>query len=389
MQLELHILQNFAPSCLNRDDTNAPKDCVFGGFRRARISSQCIKRSIRKYFLEHAPDMGLKEHVGQRTKMLHKILVDMIEKSGKKRDEADSLVRFALEGGGLKMDGDKTSVLLYLDQQAIERLKDALLSCWKDLVQARAAAEKAPPAPSDAKAKKSAKEEKKEKQAQMPESVLKAFDAIKKSVTGAADIALFGRMVAELDNMNVDAACQVAHAFSTHEVDMEMDFYTAVDDLQPKEETGAGMMGIVEFNSSCFYRYGLLDLNQLAKNLDDGKLAALAAAAFVKASIHAIPTGKQNSMAAQNPPLYVRLVLRNEGAPRSLANAFLQPARPDRKGEKDLGLISVEKAEKHEADLRQMYGNAGVVLDFRCSIYEGHREGSVEDLLRKLKEKLQ
>nr|WP_240030536.1 type I-E CRISPR-associated protein Cas7/Cse4/CasC [Thermus scotoductus] len=79
------------------------------------------------------------------------------------------------------------------------------------------------------------------------------------------DLALFGRMLADRPELGVDAAAQVAHALSTHKVDREFDFYTAVDDLNPKEETGAGMMGDVEFYSATLYRYALVDLEKFPK----------------------------------------------------------------------------------------------------------------------------
>jgi len=356
MFIELHLIQNFAPSCLNRDDTNTPKDCEFGGYRRARVSSQCLKRSVRKYFKEKAADLGIEGLLAQRTKLLASQLTERLADKGKDRAEAETVVRAVIEAAGVKTDdAGKTSVLLFVGPDEFERLTSRILDKWDDLATAVGSAKKS---------KKG-----------LPVDLT---DVLSKS-THAVDVALFGRMVAELKDLNVDAACQVAHAISTHRVDMEMDFYTAVDDLQPREETGAGMMGIIEFNSSCFYRYAVLDTCQLTKNLgDDAELARKAAQAFVEAAIHAIPTGKQNSMAAQNPPVYVRLISR-EGAPRSLANAFIAPVRPG--NEKDLALASIEALEKHAADLDRMYGPGGVKCDEAASTYEGHGDKAVQDLV--------
>ena len=383
MFVELHIIQNFAPSCLNRDDTNAPKDCEFGGYRRARISSQCIKRAIRRYFAEHVQELGLQGQLATRTKLLHEQLVKRATAAGKPADEAAVLVKAAMEGAGLKMDAEKTSVLLFFGEKQVDAVAKALLGCWSALAAAaKTAAESPAAADAEGRPKKSAKKQKDEKKSQMPDEVSNAFEQLKQG-PHAADIALFGRMVAELEDMGVDAACQVAHAISTNQMDMEMDFYTAVDDLQRKSETGAGMMGIVEFNSSCFYRYSLLDTTQLLKNLDGDKtLAKAAALAFVKASIYAIPTGKQNSMAAQNLPVYIRAVVK-DGAPAvSLTNAFLSPARP--KGEKDMALVSIEALEAHDKALVRMYGSPGVKLDAASSVYPGHGEETVDGLLGKL-----
>jgi CRISPR system Cascade subunit CasC len=162
-------------------------------------------------------------------------------------------------------------------------------------------------------------------------------------------------MLADLPEKNIDAACQVAHAFSTHQVSMELDFYAAVDDLEPKDATGAGMLGTVEFNSSCFYRYANIDIDQLRRNLsDDYELTSASLEAFLKAFVHAIPTGKQNSMAAQNPPSLVMIVARDAGC-WSLANAFLKPVRPSH--ERDLVEESVAAMDTYWARLTGMYGS--------------------------------
>jgi CRISPR system Cascade subunit CasC len=157
----------------------------------------------------------------------------------------------------------------------------------------------------------------------MPEEIKKELNRLLNGGM-AVDLALFGRMLADLPNKNIDAACQVAHALSTNKVSMEFDFFTAVDDLSPEEETGAGMMGTVEFNSACFYRYANIDLKQLTGNLaGDSELAQKAVEAFLRAAVATIPTGKQNSMAAQNPPSLVFAVVRDKGL-WSLANAFVK-----------------------------------------------------------------
>jgi CRISPR system Cascade subunit CasC len=165
-------------------------------------------------------------------------------------------------------------------------------------------------------------------------------------------------MLADLPDRNVDAASQVAHALSTHQVSIEFDFYTAVDDLRPEDTEGADMLGIVEFNSACFYRYANVDLAQLAENLDgDDALAQQTLEAFIRASVAAIPTGKQHSMAAHNPPALVFAVARERGL-WSLANAFLQPIRPARDG--DLVGQSSRALDRYWGQLTGMYGQSGL-----------------------------
>lgn len=365
MFIEIHILQNFAPSNLNRDDTGSPKDCTFGGFRRARISSQCLKRSIRTN-AAFAEEVGAK--AGTRTKLLASKIARALADRGHDSDDALLVASAALESAGYGLDrkGDgppKTKVLLYVSPGEIGRYAE-LLDEHFDALRDAAKAEVA---------------KKKPKVITLDKALAKALKAVGSS-QDAADIALFGRMVAESTNLSIDAACQVAHALSTHAVDVEMDFYTAVDDLQPKEDTGAGMMGIIEFNSACFYRYAVVHLDQLVSNLHgDAESARSAALGFLKASVAAIPSGKQNSMAAHNPPAYVRVKVRDGGTPWSLANAFAKPVRVNRRDD-DLVEQSIQRLQAHDVSLTAMYGDAGVVLDRRASLHPEHGDGSLADL---------
>lgn len=368
MLVELHIIQNFAPSNLNRDDTNSPKDCTFGGYRRARISSQCFKRAIRTHpRFSDAVGGGS----GVRTKRLASRVAELLSERGRDREEADQVVAQVLQGADYKVDeAGRTSVLLFVSPGELSQYARLIDESWDELVAAMA--EEA--------------EKKKPGTIKLSKELKKAIKDLGSSMD-AADIALFGRMVAESTNLNIDAACQVAHAISTHPVDVEMDFYTAVDDLNPKEDTGAGMMGIIEFNSACFYRYAALHLDSLVDNLHGDKESALdAAVGFVQAAVAAIPSGKQNSMAAHNPPSYVHVRVREDGTPWSLANAFIEPARVGRKdGAGDLARNSIRKLESFDASLQEMYGDDGLVLDFRASTYPDHRDGNLSELVEALR----
>lgn len=377
MILELHMIQNFSPSNLNRDDTNAPKDCMFGGFRRARISSQCIKRSIRKHdaFVRHVQNGG--GSVGIRTKRLQQRLVDyFVETADKKMDEAARVAALAIGFLGLKIkEKEKTEYLLYFGENEISEMADIALGSWEALLAEGERTETDTNEGAESKEKKGKKAKKKEVGEEL-KPVVSALNAVigksrKENRSYAADVALFGRMVADDKNMNVDAACQVAHAISTHKVDMEMDYYTAVDDLLPEEESGSDMIGTVEFNSSCFYRYTNIDLTRLASNLgaSNGDLLVSTVKGFIEASIKAIPTGKQNSMAAQNPPGYTRVILRNDGFPWSLSNAFQKPVRatPDQ----SLETVSIERLNDYYQKLVKVYGSEGVVCDVPMNLEDG------------------
>jgi CRISPR system Cascade subunit CasC len=399
MKVELHLIQNFAPSCLNRDDTNTPKDCEFGGHRRARISSQCIKRAIRKCFEDSL--ILSADALASRTKLLIGELSDLLAKNGKDKGDARDIADKALKGIGLgveKEDPTKTQYLMFMGKREIDGLAKVMLQYWDDVK----LVSETPVTEEERKARKSGREQKEKAKKGFPpeikKALLEALDGGK-----AADLALFGRMLADLPDKNIDAACQVAHAISTNKVLMDMDFYTAVDDLQPEEETGAGMMGITGFNSSCFYRYCLVDMEQLKENLlgkpakdatlqeikEAEELALKTIEAFLRASVTAIPTGKQTSFAAQNPPDAIFAVVRDKGAPLSLANAFEKPVRPT--NEKSLMQVSVEAMDSYWGKLTQVYGENGVNARPICLVGEAEltslkdqQVSSFEDLLKKV-----
>ena len=299
MYIEFHLLQNFVPSNLNRDDTGAPKDCIFGGFRRARISSQCQKKSVRDYPVFSQVIGSLKGDIGVRTKRLtnafyEKLMLQdklKIEQEGQREIVSRRVAQNIIKCVGLGFPTDnnteelqdysKTQYLLFFGKEEIADLVNLAVSdnYWPAMSQEMEVELK------DAKGKvKNAKTLKGEREKLFTDATLKsnfgeqikgmqtAFKNVvsKKRIENnsfAVDIALFGRMIADNNNMNVDAACQMAHAISTNEMEMKMDFFTAVDDLLPDDTQGSDMMGIVEFNSACYYRYARIDLNILKTNL--------------------------------------------------------------------------------------------------------------------------
>lgn len=143
----------------------------------------------------------------------------------------------------------------------------------------------------------------------------------------SVDIAMFGRMVADMTDINVDAACQVSHAISVHAVDNEFDYFTAVDDRKADAaETGAGMIGTIEFNSSTLYRYATIDVDALYRTLGDAAATRAAVEAFLSAFARSMPTGKQNTFAHRTLPDAVLVRLRDT-QPINLVGAFETPIR--------------------------------------------------------------
>ena len=329
MLLELHLLQNFAPSNLNRDDTGSPKDCQFGGYTRARISSQCLKRAIRTDFKAH-PQVIPGEHLAIRTKRIVDAIADRLAQRGRQREQAVQVAAALVKSTGIGIDDASamTKYLLFVSQSDIAAATATAEKYWGSILTGTV--------PADAK-----------------KELTNALDASR-----AVDLALFGRMIADRPESNVEAASQVAHAISTHQVSTAFDFYTAVDDLKPSDTAGADMLGTVEFNSACYYRYANVDATALARNLaGEPELAQRAIWAFIHASVNAIPSGKQNSMAALNQASFVMAVVRDSGA-WNLANAFLQPARP--RQDDDLMQASIAQLDTYWDKMAKMYGTQGI-----------------------------
>jgi CRISPR system Cascade subunit CasC len=368
-RIEIHIVQNFAPSNLNRDDTGSPKDADFGGHRRARVSSQCQKRAVRNYFKDH--DLIPAANRALRTKRLLEHVGTRLAKSGRDEAAINRAITTALAAGGLKLDErNLTQYLMFLGEGEIAKFA-ALVDQHFDVL----AKEPDAPAANGGK-KKTAKKDKAEAKSAAPEEVQKAVPALLDGGK-AADLALFGRMLADLSEKNVDAACQVAHAISTNKIhSMEMDYYTAVDDIN-NDNPGADMIGTIEFNSACFYRYATLDVAELVGGYRDEKktrsfglqgdveLARTTAEAFLKSFIHAIPTGKQNSFAAHNPPSLAFAVVR-DGSSVSLANAFVKPITP--RSDESLVEKSIVALDDYYGRLVGMYGDGGLRTSAVCQM---------------------
>lgn len=347
--IEIHALQNFAPSNLNRDDTGAPKDALFGGIRRARVSSQCSKRAVRGFFKQKGEDgFFSSDELAVRTKRVYQAIADLLDG---KRDKSEAMAKAEIALSYVKLkaaEGGKTQYLLFLGQSEIAALADAIHEFWDQIVTA--------PAESDEKGKGKGKGKKAVASA-APKEIQERIDAIFNGGK-AVDVALFGRMLADMPEKNQNAACQVAHAISTHSVEREFDFYTAVDDLKPEDTAGADMMGTVEFNSACFYRYAVVDWDKLVENLQgDTELATKGLRAFLEGFVVAEPTGKQNTFAAHNPPEFIAVSVRRNTAPRNLANAFETAVFP-KKGE-SLTRKSAEELAKKAKALQSAFGGDG------------------------------
>lgn len=354
--IEFHAIQNMAPSCLNRDDTGAPKDAMFGGTRRARVSSQCLKRAARQMFANS--QLLTNEELGIRTRNIVALISEKLAEQG--NPDSATAVETALKVVGLSMKkAPQTDYLLFLSQTSVSQLTDIIKNNMGELT-----------------SEKLKKDPGKHVKGDLKKNIAECI-----STSRAVDIALFGRMLADRKDFNVDAAVQVAHAISTNSITRESDFFTAVDDFTQADEADAGMLGTVEFNSSCLYRYAAVNLDQLVKNLgDDRELACKGVAAFLRASAMAIPSGKQNTFAAHTLPEFIGVAVHNT-QPISLANAFQKPVW-HRDHENGLAAASVEKLQNHLNKLTEAYNlNLGLMAMDLTDAWEGSTIASLDQLI--------
>ena len=313
--IELHILQSFPVSCLNRDDVGSPKSAVFGGVTRARLSSQSLKRAVRLLARSNSPDFQ-----GIRRRFLLEPFIRALLAAGLDATLAAEKANVICEAFS-KVDAkkpDQVTTAVYLSPCEIQQI-------------AAAAAV-----------------------GEEPKKAIKKVDRL-----DAADIALFGRMVANDATLNVEGAAMFSHALSTHAASNEIDFFTAVDDLKGHaEDAGAGMRGTLEFNSATYYRYTAINLDQFADEKNLGKLTpdqrATILKEFIRATLTAVPGARQNSMNAATLPFEVLGIRKEKGQPLQLANAFESPVKANGKG---LHATSLAAMKEHLESLEKTWGS--------------------------------
>ena len=331
MLIEIHMLKNYPSTNLNRDDAGAPKSCIFGGVQRARISSQCLKRSWRVSPLFQKEMAG---NLGIRTRKMPKLVAAQLEKMGVAAEYLPVVVKkltgFANKNGKETDSGITNQIVIYSaeDIQAIADIIKAQIDAGKSV--------------KDLEKINATEIEKMVKNAETRPISL--------------DIALFGRMVTSTAFADVEASMQVAHAFSTNRVIMETDFFTAMDDMiDGSVELGSGMMGDVDYNSSCYYIYASLDTNKLLENLKHSENPEIMVKAAVPALLRTIafsnPSGKQNTFAGNVLPSAMLVECKEYPIPVSYANAFVEPAKP--KQNDDLVQASREKLQKQVLETMQ------------------------------------
>lgn len=335
--VQIHLLTSYPPANLNRDDLGRPKTAIMGGVPRLRVSSQSLKRAWRT---SDSFQTALAGHIGTRTKEIGpRVERRLIEAGFKEKDAREAASTIAEVFGKLKKDSAEIEQLAHFSPEefaAVDALADRL------------AAERRGPTDEELK--------------------------LLRKTHRAADIAMFGRMLAASPEFNADAAVQVAHAITVHRAAVEDDFFTAVDDLNTRQDDmGAGHVGEAEFGAGLFYLYLCVNRSLLEDNLQgDEDLAARTIRALLEAAAKVAPSGRQNSFASRAWASYIQ-VERGEQQPRSLSVAFLKPVRGD-----DVLTSAVDAL---DGTLRNMDAVYGPAADTRMHVNASKGEGSFEALL--------
>lgn len=343
--IQLHLLTAYAPANLNRDDTGRPKTAIMGGMERLRVSSQSLKRAWR---VSEKFEQALSGNIGVRTRRLGRdIYQKLLDKGVTEKLARATTAKIAEQFGKLKNEKGAKDDLVNLDIEQLVHISPDEQQQIDQLVVLLAEQGREP-----------------------QEEELKLLRAQASGV----DIALFGRMLASTPGFNVEAACQVAHAIGVSAVTIEEDFFTAVDDLNRKEEdAGSAHMGEQGFASALFYSYICISRDLLLKNLNgDEELAKRTLRALAETAVTVSPTGKQNSFASR---AYASYVLAEIGTqqPRSLAVAFFNPVRSDNQVAEAIHCL----AEQHKK-----FDHAyGACADRRYAINVESGEGSLSELL--------
>ncbi len=340
--LQLHILTSYGPSNLNRDDLNRPKTAVIGGAQRLRISSQCLKRAWRT---SDVFENALAGHIGTRTKdMGKKVYQDLVNGGVKEKDAKEWAIKIASVFGKSKKENTQDPLKSLEIEQLVHFNQDEISGIIA-LVNTVIGRKKGP---EDAE-----------------------LNLLKKNRSDA-DIAMFGRMLADAPKFNAEAAIQVSHAFTVHKAAVEDDYFSAVDDLNSHEEhAGSGHIGEAEFGSGLYYLYICVDKTLLKENLaGNNSLVKNVLEALVETSATISPTGKQNSFASRSYASYI-LAEKGESQPRSLMGAFLKPILGN-----DVLIESIQKLEDIRNKFNLVYG-----IDAKTSVLNiNEGKGTLKDL---------
>jgi CRISPR system Cascade subunit CasC len=342
--IEVHILQSFGPSSLNHGEHGAIKDAIYGGRRRARISSQSIKRSMRGIFEKHFPN-----DYARRSRYIPNVLVEKITENGKSRkfrqDEAFLKVTLVLAAAGfVTLKEGRTEYQLYLGNSEMNDLVKLIKDNWKSI--------NVPNDWSSAIKSKSGKDLKALAPKYIEKAISSQIEEILKNGLNP-EVLLFGRNLADIPTTNSHATLQVGHAISTHQIAEEFDFFSAVDDNLPEGEMGSSILEETEFTAACFYKYANLDNKRLLERFGNDKATTRKTIeVFLEAFALCQPKSMQTAFAHPT-EIGFAAVFVHDMLPLNMVNAFLEPVPTSRGNLMD---SCIQRFEQHCEKVDGIYG---------------------------------
>lgn len=326
--LNVHMLKNLPLSRPNADDSGKQKETIFGGMPRSRISSQCLKRNVRDYWSNHFDAEILYRYLGKRTKYVKNLIVEKAKSFAKDEKQQEDIAKVVIQkffDKGYPVKDKKTgeelvSYLVQTSDSELDNILEHVKTCLENGIE-------------------------------LKKINWKEFKDIGRTV----DVAMFGRMQASAKDHEVYASVQVAHAIAVNALSDEFDYFSSVDDFKEDNDiSGAGHLGSLSCNSSCYYMYYNICVDKLMENIGgDQEFAAEAVGEIIKAFAFADLSGKQNSFAHNTLPELIMVEAHN-GQSVNLVNAFERPVSPY--ANKSLTDISVERLLEHKKGLVDMYG---------------------------------
>lgn len=284
--LTVHILNSLPYHNINRDDTGMPKTLTLGNTRRAMVSSQALKRAARvayekacandstkrsaKYWETYVTEVVKTKLAQLQVSAVEKDIVAQIMKALKaltsskenvSEDKATSVWLSATEVAELVLHIINNQVRLSDKAKAEELLGDLGLG----------------------------------------------------QVTGSLAIASFGRMFANAQHRQTEAAIAVSPAVTTHPIVIERDYFTVADDLTPADSSGAAYLDMAQYTTGVYYRSFTIDRAQLQRSWSEygSANAQVLVQKLVESLIYDLPQGKSNASAAETLPLLVLAEIQN------------------------------------------------------------------------------
>ncbi len=298
--LTFHVLRALPMHNLNRDQNGMPKSQFDGGIQRGRLSSQSLKRPARIAFRAAVQHLNLPTSVRttDSNAAVHvvKLARQFAQDQGKTLDRATALKTANSVVKGLAKraakveepvavektasDGatdtpkevEKKDNILFFSEAELETLAWAIVGEQNGAAQAT------------------------------------TDDFIQDVRSASLDVAAFGRMFAFRGDLSTYAAVAVSHAVMTHEMNLTIDYFTTIDEMDDEPtSSSAGHLGLSYFTSGVYYSTFTVDTTQLRRSWSGigSGTAKIQIQALIEALLKALPPGKLTNTNAHTRPFLV------------------------------------------------------------------------------------